>query len=135
MGLTFKPNTDDLRDAPAVDLLEALNRLGAKVKAYDPVISQLEANVTLVTDPEQLAQDCDALVLITDWQHFHNLDYAKLAALMTNPVMIDGRNFLNPEDMAKAGFYYVGIGRPTTANGLRSTSALPTVTNELLAVS
>ncbi|EHC19373.1 UDP-glucose dehydrogenase family protein [Fischerella thermalis] len=135
LGLTFKPNTDDLRDAPAGDLLQALNRLGAKVKAYDPVISQVEADVTLVTDPEQLAQGCDALVLITDWQHFHNLDYAKLAKLMTNPVMIDGRNFFNPEDMAKAGFYYVGIGRPTTANGLRSTSALPTVTNELLAVS
>lgn len=135
LGLTFKPNTDDLRDAPAVDLLEELNRLGSKVKAYDPVISHLEADVTLVTDPEQLAQGCDALVLITDWQHFHNLDYAKLAELMTNPVMIDGRNFLNPEDMAKAGFYYVGIGRPTTANGLRSSSALPTATNELLVVS
>jgi UDPglucose 6-dehydrogenase len=91
--------------------------------------------VGLVTDPEQLAQGCDALVLVTDWQHFRNLDYAKLAELMTNPVMIDGRNFLNPEDMAKAGFYYVGIGRPTIANAFLPSSVLPTVTNELLAVS
>ncbi|NWF61640.1 MAG: nucleotide sugar dehydrogenase [Fischerella sp.] len=135
LGLTFKPDTDDLRDAPALDLLEELTRLGAKVKAYDPIISHLEADVTLVTDPEQLAQGCDALVLVTDWQHFRNLDYAKLAELMTNPVMIDGRNFLNPEDMAKAGFYYVGIGRPTIANAFLPSSVLPTVTNELLAVS
>jgi UDPglucose 6-dehydrogenase len=135
LGLTFKPNTDDLRDAPALDLLAELTRLGAKVKAYDPIISQLEADVTLVTDPEQLAQGCDALVLITEWQQFRNLDYAKLAKSMTNPVMIDGRNFFHPEDMARAGFYYVGIGRPTTANSFLPSSALPTVTGELLAVS
>ncbi|MCX7595390.1 MAG: nucleotide sugar dehydrogenase, partial [Fischerella sp.] len=124
LGITFKPNTDDLRDAPALDLLEELTRLGAKVKAYDPIISHLEADVTLVTDLEQLAQGCDALVLVTDWQHFRNLDYAKLAELMTNPVMIDGRNFLNPEDMAKAGFYYVGIGRPTIGNAFLPSSCL-----------
>ncbi|MBW4608236.1 MAG: UDP-glucose/GDP-mannose dehydrogenase family protein [Hassallia sp. WJT32-NPBG1] len=116
LGLTFKPDTDDMRDAPALNLIENLNRLGAKVKAYDPLVSQSGlrdglSGVVVETDPERLADGCDALVLVTDWQQFQNLDYRKMATLMNNPVMIDGRNFLDPKELQLAGFYYVGIGR------------------------
>ncbi|MBD2666114.1 UDP-glucose/GDP-mannose dehydrogenase [Richelia sinica FACHB-800] len=116
LGLTFKPDTDDLRDAPALNLIEQLNRLGAKVKAYDPIISQTGmrhgiSGVLVETDAERLADGCDALVLVTEWQQFSTLDYTKMAKLMAHPVIIDGRNFLDPEAMAKAGFQYVGVGR------------------------
>jgi len=116
LGLTFKPDTDDMRDAPALNLIEHLNRLGAKVKAYDPIVSQTGrrhrlTGVLVETDPERLADGCDALVLVTDWQQFRNLDYGKMATLMSNPVMIDSRNFLDREALQQAGFYYVGVGR------------------------
>lgn len=116
LGLTFKPDTDDLRDAPALILIEQLNRLGAKVKAYDPIISQTGmrhglSGVLVETDAERLADGCDALVLVTEWQQFSTLDYGKMAKLMIHPVMIDGRNFLDPQTLIKAGFQYVGVGR------------------------
>ena len=116
LGLTFKPDTDDMRDAPALNLIEHLNRLGTKVKAYDPIVSQTGmrhglTGVQVETDAERLADGCDALVLVTDWQQFLNLDYRKMASLMNNPVLIDGRNFLDREELQQAGFYYVGIGR------------------------
>lgn len=116
LGLTFKPDTDDLRDAPALNLIEQLNRLGAKVKAYDPIISQTGmrhglSGVIVETDPERLADGCDALVLVTDWELFQKLDYHKMAKLMNNPVMIDGRNFLDREMLKNAGFRFLGIGR------------------------
>lgn len=116
LGLTFKPNTDDLRDAPALNLIEQLNRLGAKVKAYDPIISQTGmrhglSGVLVETDAERLADGCDALVLVTEWEQFSTLNYEKMAKLMNHAVIIDGRNFLEPEGMVKAGFRYVGVGR------------------------
>ncbi|MCT7992827.1 UDP-glucose dehydrogenase family protein [Laspinema olomoucense] len=116
LGLTFKPDTDDMRDAPALNLIEQLNRLGAKVKAYDPIVSQTGigqglSGVLVETDPERLADGCDALVLVTDWKQFQSLNYEKMAQLMNHPVMIDGRNFLDREMLQKAGFRYVGIGR------------------------
>ena len=116
LGLTFKPDTDDMRDAPALDIIEQLHRLGTKIKAYDPLVAQSGmrhglSNVHVETDPERLADGCDALVLVTDWKQFRTLDYAKMAQLMTNPVMIDGRNFLDQEVLEKAGFRYMGIGR------------------------
>lgn len=116
LGLTFKPNTDDLRDAPALDIIAQLQRLGAKVKAYDPLLSQEPAAqaiaaVSLESDPIDLATGCDALVLVTDWQEFQSWDYAALAAVMTQPLLIDGRNALDPIHLSQAGFDYVGIGR------------------------
>ena len=116
LGLTFKPDTDDLRDAPALDLIEHLDRLGARVKAYDPLVSQSGmryglSNVIVETDPERLADGCDALVLVTDWKIFRSLDYQKMAQLMVHPVMIDGRNFLDQQALEAAGFRYLGIGR------------------------
>jgi UDPglucose 6-dehydrogenase len=116
LGLTFKPDTDDMRDAPALNLIEQLNRLGAKVKAYDPIVSQSGlshglSGVIIETDAERLADGCDALVLVTDWKEFLKLDYNKMAKLMAHPVMIDGRNFLERQVLENAGFRYLGIGR------------------------
>jgi UDPglucose 6-dehydrogenase len=118
LGLTFKPDTDDLRDTPAIDIIAALERLGAKVKAYDPIYADgsrpatISSSVVIATSPEALAADCDALVLVTDWQALRQLDYAQLLPLMATPVLVDGRNCLNGEALAAAGFYYIGIGCP-----------------------
>jgi UDPglucose 6-dehydrogenase len=116
LGLTFKPDTDDLRDAPALDIIQKLVELGAKVKAYDPIIatgshvpSQL-ADVNLVDRPESLAEDSDALVLMTEWSEFQQLNYRELARLMRSPLAIDCRNFLSADDLRAAGFQYIGIG-------------------------
>jgi UDPglucose 6-dehydrogenase len=116
LGLTFKPDTDDMRDAPSLNIIEELNRLGAKVKAYDPIVSQSGlshglSGVIIETNLEMLADGCDALVLITDWQEFLKLDYEKLATFMQHKVIIDGRNFLDREKIQQAGFHYVGMGR------------------------
>ena len=116
LGLTFKPDTDDLRDAPALVLIENLARLGAKVKAYDPIISQSGmrhgiSDVIVETDPERLADGCDALVVVTEWAEFQNLDLVKMSRLMNMPIIIDGRNFLDQGKVEAAGFRYVGIGR------------------------
>lgn len=115
LGLTFKPDTDDMRDAPALTLIEQLNRLGARVKAYDPIVSQSGLShgltgVIIETNAEMLADGCDALVLVTDWQEFLKLDFNKMAQLMNHPVVIDGRNFLDRSTVEKAGFRYLGIG-------------------------
>jgi UDPglucose 6-dehydrogenase len=118
LGLTFKPDTDDVRDTPARDLIEQLTRLGATVKAYDPLISQGThahglTQVELVATPEALAQGCHALVLVTDWQEFQGLDYAQLGSLMRMPILLDGRNCLDPQRLAAAGFTTLSIGRLT----------------------
>ncbi|MBF2088365.1 MAG: UDP-glucose/GDP-mannose dehydrogenase family protein [Synechococcales cyanobacterium K44_A2020_017] len=116
LGLTFKPDTDDMRDAPSLKMIEALNRLGAKVKAYDPIVSQSGlssglSGVIVEADAEFLADGCDALVLVTDWKQFQGLDFARMAKLMNNPIIIDGRNFLDRKALEQLGFQYVGIGR------------------------
>ncbi|MFM7220393.1 MAG: UDP-glucose dehydrogenase family protein [Nodosilinea sp.] len=116
LGLTFKPDTDDLRDAPALILIEQLNRLGAKVKAYDPIVSQSGlrhglTGVIVETDPSHLADGCDALVVVTEWQQFRDLDYTAMAQRMNSPILIDGRNCLDREVLMRAGFQYLGIGR------------------------
>lgn len=115
LGLTFKPNTDDLRDAPALNLIEELYRLGAKVKAYDPLVSQSGlrsglSHVIVETDLLHLADGCDALVLVTDWPQFQEVDYGELAKVMRQPVIVDGRNFLDRKGLEALGFRYVGIG-------------------------
>ncbi len=116
LGLTFKPDTDDMRDAPALDLIEQLNRLGARVKAYDPIVSQSGlshglSNVIIESNAEMLADSCDALVLVTDWKEFLKLDLNKMAQLMSNPLIIDGRNFLDRDAVEAAGIRYIGMGR------------------------
>ncbi|HEY9878843.1 MAG TPA: UDP-glucose/GDP-mannose dehydrogenase family protein, partial [Leptolyngbyaceae cyanobacterium] len=116
LGLTFKPDTDDMRDAPSLILIEQLNRLGAKVKAYDPIVAQSGmrhglTGVTVETDPEMMADGCDALVLVTDWKEFKSLNFEQIAKVMHSPILIDGRNFLDPAVLKAAGFQYVGVGR------------------------
>ncbi len=116
LGLTFKPDTDDMRDAPALDLIEQLNRLGARVKAYDPIVAQSGlshglSNVIIESNAEMLADSCDALVLVTDWKEFLKLDLNKMAQLMSNPLIIDGRNFLDRDAVEAAGIRYIGMGR------------------------
>lgn len=116
LGLTFKPDTDDMRDAPALDLIEQLNRLGARVKAYDPIVSQSGmshglSNVIIETNAEMLADGCDALVLVTDWKEFLKLDFGKMSKSMHHPLIIDGRNFLDKEAIEAAGLHYIGMGR------------------------
>ena len=114
LGLTFKPDTDDLRDAPALTLVEQLQRLGAKVKAYDPIIpvgsDAVDASI-LTGSPEELAVGCDALVLVTEWDVFREIDFAAIAPGMRQTLLIDGRNFLDPQALRQAGFRYIGIGR------------------------
>ncbi len=115
LGLTFKPHTDDLRDAPSLTLIEQLHRLGAKVKAYDPIVSASGmreglAHVVVETDVFRLAQDCDALVLVTEWPEFLSLDYRRLAELMRRPLLIDGRNCLDRQTLQQAGITLIGVG-------------------------
>jgi len=121
LGLTFKPNTDDLRDAPALELIEQLTRLGAKVKAYDPITTTHKLpslGIEVTPAPEKLATNCDALVLVTEWPEFLTLDYSHLATLMKTAVIVDGRNFLDSKILRQSGFYYLGIGRNYTVNQL-----------------
>jgi UDPglucose 6-dehydrogenase len=116
LGLTFKPDTDDLRDAPALDIIQTLTELGAKVKAYDPIISPKSspnpylANVHLVDSPQILATDSDALILMTEWSEFQDINYQHLAQLMRSPLLVDCRNFLSSAQLMEAGFQHIGIG-------------------------
>lgn len=115
LGLSFKPNTDDMRDAPSIDVANALLEQGARVRAYDPVAmpvaSVLMPDVEMVSDPYTLAEGCDALVLITEWNEFKQLDLEKIHDLMRQPVLFDGRNIYEPEKMRQLGFIYRGFGR------------------------
>ncbi len=116
LGLTFKPNTDDLRDAPSLTLIEQLTKLGAKVKAYDPIISSTgfkgeQPPISLVMAPQAVAQDADALVLVTEWDNFKDLDFTPLLPVMRRPLIVDGRNCLNRQALEQSGFTVVGVGR------------------------
>ncbi|HEX2562100.1 UDP-glucose/GDP-mannose dehydrogenase family protein [Phenylobacterium sp.] len=116
LGLTFKPNTDDMRDAPSLDIVPALQAMGAKVQAFDPAgaaeARQLLRDIDLKEDPYAAAAGADALVLITEWDQFRALDLDRLKLLMNQPLMIDLRNVYRPEDMRVRGFNYVSVGRP-----------------------
>jgi len=117
LGLAFKPDTDDLRDAPSLHLAGRLLQMGARVRAYDPIAmpacrkQQPGLKIRYCDSVEELAADADALVLVTEWQEFRGLDLAKLARLMATPVLVDGRNLFHPEAAQAAGFHYTGIGR------------------------
>ena len=115
LGLTFKPNTDDLRDAPALDVAERLLKGGAKVRAYDPVgmpgATKLMPEIEMVDDPYALAENADALVICTEWNEFKQLDLQRIKELLKSPVIIDGRNIYEPREMAQLGFIYLAVGR------------------------
>ena len=115
LGLAFKPNTDDMRDSPAIEIAHLLMNEGALVKGYDPVAMgvaiRMLPDVKLAGDPYDLADGCDAVVILTDWNEFKNLDMARLKTVMRQPKMVDGRNIYEPETMKALGFTYRGIGR------------------------
>lgn len=115
LGLSFKPNTDDMRDAPAIDIAKALAAAGAQVRAYDPVAMDIARailpEVSMYQDVYTMAQGCDALMVITEWNEFKQLDLEYLCGLMNQPVVFDGRNIYDPEKMKKLGFRYRGFGR------------------------
>lgn len=118
LGLAFKPETDDLRDAPSLQIAERLLQMGARVKAYDPIAMRAcqenHPNLKLhyCASPEELADNADALVLVTEWKQFAALDLRGLAKRMARAILVDGRNLFDPEAARRAGFDYSGIGRP-----------------------
>jgi UDPglucose 6-dehydrogenase len=115
LGLAFKPNTDDMRAAPSIDIARMLMTAGARVRAYDPVAIEnarsILPEVTMFDDPYELAKDTDALILITEWNEFKQLDLVRIRASMKTPVLFDGRNVYDPAEVRSLGFIYRGIGR------------------------
>jgi UDPglucose 6-dehydrogenase len=114
LGLTFKPNTDDMREAPSIPLITALTDMGARVRAYDPVgmgqAKEVLGGIEFCDGPYACADGADALVIVTEWEQFRALDFERLKAAMKQPVLVDLRNVYRPEDIE--GFAYHGVGRP-----------------------
>ncbi|MCL0072984.1 UDP-glucose/GDP-mannose dehydrogenase family protein [Dehalococcoidia bacterium] len=115
LGLSFKPNTDDMREAPSINIIRQLQEEGVKIKAYDPRSMEnaglIFQDVEFCQDPYQVAEGSDALIIVTEWEEFNNLDLLKVKSLLKQPVIIDGRNIFEPAQMKKLGFIYQGVGR------------------------
>ncbi|MCS7250761.1 MAG: UDP-glucose/GDP-mannose dehydrogenase family protein [candidate division WOR-3 bacterium] len=115
LGLSFKPNTDDIRFAPALDIINLLKKEGAKIKAYDPKAmekaKEVIKDIIYCDNPYDVCKDADALALITEWEEFAHLDFEKIKSLMRQPIIFDGRNFLDKERLINLGFQYYGIGK------------------------
>jgi len=115
LGLAFKPNTDDMRYAPAIDVIEYLQAEGASVKAYDPQAMKEAAHllpkVKLCKDPYEVARGADCLAILTEWNEFKELDFKRIKKLLRQPLIVDGRNVYDPARMQALGFRYIGIGR------------------------
>lgn len=115
LGLSFKPNTDDIREAPAIEVIHLLRNEGARIRAYDPQAMELAAEqipyITRCKDSYEVAQGADAIILATEWNEFKHLDFEKIYSLMNRPVIFDGRNLWDAEMLRKIGFKYYGIGR------------------------
>ena len=115
LGLAFKPNTDDIREAPALEIARMLQNEGALVSGYDPVAMANAARVNpqlhLVEDIYDLADGVDALMVCTEWNEFKQIDLSRVRNLMAQPVVVDGRNIYDPRIMAEAGFHYRAVGR------------------------
>jgi UDPglucose 6-dehydrogenase len=115
LGLAFKPNTDDMRDAPSLDIIPALLAAGAKIQAYDPESMEdskhLLSDISYCEGPYQAAEKADAIVVLTEWDQFRALDFGRIANLMTSKIVVDLRNIYNPDEMREDGFHYASIGR------------------------
>jgi len=115
LGLSYKPNTDDLREAPSVYIIEILKKKGAKIKAYDPVsmdnAKKIYPDIEYCKDPYEVAENADCLCIITEWEEFKNLDLKKIRGLMRTPVIADGRNIFERSEVEKLGFIYRGVGQ------------------------
>ena len=114
-GISFKPKTDDIREAPSIKIIEELQNMGAKIHACDPVAIEnaknVLNNVEFFENPYETIRDCDALIIATEWNEFRNLDMRAVKILLKNPVIVDGRNIYNPKELTDLGFKYIGIGR------------------------
>jgi UDPglucose 6-dehydrogenase len=129
LGLAFKGDTDDIRESPAIDLVEMLLAEGCTIVAYDPAaMARTEAKLPrsgemrYANGIEEAATDVDALLILTDWKEFGHMDLARLRSLMRYPIVIDGRNLYDPKQMIEHGFTYLSIGRPS-ATPLREAEA------------
>ena len=126
LGLSFKPNTNDLREAPALSIAQALLAQGIKVRAYDPAAleeaSQLVQGLVPCRSSYETAEGADVLVLMTEWNEFRNLDFTKLKSLMRQTVLVDLRNIYEPSRVASYGFRHISVGRPEPAPGLQQQS-------------
>ncbi len=120
LGLTFKPNTDDMRDSPAISIITALQDSGAKINAFDPEgMEQARLhldNLTFCGDPYACCKDASALVIITEWDAFRALDLGRVKSLLAAPVLVDLRNIYDPNEVKRHGFTYVGVGRERYVN-------------------
>ena len=123
LGLSFKPNTDDLRESPALDIVAGLRRRGIKVKVFDPVAMEgarkVLRGVEYAADAYDAARGADALVIVTEWNEFRNLDLPRLRKLMRRPVLCDLRNIYDPQEVEAAGLRHIGVGRGRVAKGRR----------------
>ena len=115
LGLSFKPNTDDIRNAPSLDLINALQTEGAKIKVYDPQAMEkakgILRQVRFCQDPYEVCRGSDCLLIVTEWDEFKELDFAKVKKLLKRPFIVDGRNIYEPQKLKKQGFTYISIGR------------------------
>ena len=115
LGISFKPCTDDIREAPALEIIKLLIERGAHVRAHDPAAMENARNalqgVEFFEDPYRMADGADALVLLTEWPEYRELDLSKIAKTMRTPVFLDGRNMFDPMEAKKAGLRYMGVGR------------------------
>ena len=116
-GLAFKPGTDDIREAPALVLIDGLLARGVKVRVYDPeamenVRERYGQRLAYCTHRDEVLEGADALAIVTEWKHFVNPDFDAMRRAMRQPVIFDGRNLYRPERMKQAGFTYYSIGRP-----------------------
>jgi UDPglucose 6-dehydrogenase len=116
LGLAFKPNTDDIRFAPAVELIQLLVADGALVRVYDPEAMEkarsILLNVEFATSAYEAAKDAEALLIATEWEQFRALDWQRIREAMARPLVLDGRNLLSPAEMKTRGFEYFSVGRP-----------------------
>ncbi len=114
-GLAFKPNTDDMREAPSIDIVQHLTKAGAKVRGYDPVAMEVARPilpaVEMFKDPYEMAKGCDGVIVVTEWNEFKQLDLDLLKSVLKKPVIFDGRNIYDPDSMREKGFIYRAIGR------------------------
>lgn len=117
LGIAFKPNTDDLRDSPAVDLARRLQTLGARVTMHDPIClprarkEPALSSINFSETPERIFESADAVILATDWKEYRSLDFSMLHSKMRLPVLLDARNFLDPNALTSFGYRYIGVGR------------------------
>ncbi|MGE4063379.1 MAG: UDP-glucose/GDP-mannose dehydrogenase family protein [Rhodospirillaceae bacterium] len=138
LGLTFKPNTDDMRDAPSLSIIPVLEQAGASVRGYDPEgmheARKMLPNVVYCNDAYETMKDADVLVLLTEWNQFRNLDLARAKSLLRNPVLVDLRNVYTPADIKAAGFRYTSIGRPEERPAQPEAITIPNKGSDPLAV-